>query len=166
MLMYISRRSFIKSTPTLDMRWHVGAFDLSEVVKSSLRSVAGAMATPLSVLAVGVGALARHPGTGSAVFLVMIGTVLMAIAAFDYPLMSRSTDRGLERRCVARRHLIPWGSVAAVESVRHATVAITTGGRRYLLAAGKSAPTPQLTLPAGVAVRTDRRRSGRRTSPA
>ncbi len=125
----------------------------------------GAIVTPLSMLALGAVTSVRHPGDSSAATVVMIGAMLMLIAAFDYPLVSRCTDLGLHRRCMARRHVIPWSSVVAVELGHHTAVAVTTGGRRYLLAAGRPVSEPHLAVPAGVALRVDPRKRPRRRPP-
>ncbi len=125
--------------------------------------MAGAIVTPFSMLALGAGTSVRHPGDWSAATLVVIGATLMLIAAFDYPLVSKCTDLGLHRRCMARRHVIPWSSVVAIELGPQATVAVTTGGRRYLLAAGRRVSKTNLAVPAGVALRVDHRTQPRHT---
>jgi hypothetical protein len=74
----------------------------------------------------------------------VVGWVFVLTMAFDFPIASRFTRAGVERRMFLRRHHIPWSEVEQLTRTRptmikidrrleHGSLAAKRGRRRYLL---------------------------------
>ncbi len=114
---------------TLHSSWHGIVF-----------SYLGAVAVLVAGLVAMVGAGAKVVPVG----LLIVGIVLVVGVAVDYPISTRFTVDGVQRRALARHHLIRWAAVTALSrarpSIRVAQRGLALGGltavvgrRNYLL---------------------------------
>jgi len=134
-------------------------------IRSSVRGLGGAFATPAVLVLAGTGGLHAHPGSGVALVVVGAGITLGGIALYDYPIRLHVDEIGIVRRCVARSHLLTWDSIAALEECRDGSlVAVTMRGRRYLLSDRTPGPLVAHLAPDSVTVRRRRRQRDARRS--
>jgi hypothetical protein len=95
------------------------------------------------VFVFGVGVTITSGGAGVPIAVLCFGVVFLASVLFDYPVSSRFTTEGVQRRAMLRRHTIDWDRVAqltrsrpALSGLRNLTpggMAAKVGRRRYLL---------------------------------
>lgn len=94
------------------------------VVHSSLRGLLSAVATPLVLLALGIGAtISTSEVRGVPVALIAAGAVLGVIVAFDYPRHTRFDERGISRVCMLRTQRLRWSDIVAIERAPRRTLA-------------------------------------------
>lgn len=93
----------------------------SVVVHTSLRGVAGAVLSPLALLAIGVGSLAVVGAAPVPVALAVLGAGLAGVGLLDYPRHTVFSPDGVTRVCMARRHHLPWSRLVAIERTRPTT---------------------------------------------
>lgn len=93
------------------------------VVHTSLRGVAGAVVTPLALLALGIGSTVAVGAAPVPIGLVVLGAGLATVTLLDYPRRAVFGPEGITRVCVARRHHLPWGRLVAIERTRPTTAA-------------------------------------------
>lgn len=107
--------------------------------KGLILSTAGAVV----VFAFGVGTTIASGGAGLSIVFLVLGAAFLASVVFDYPVSSRFTVDGVERRAMLRRHFLRWERVDQVTRARPALsglrnltpggMAAKVGRRRYLL---------------------------------
>lgn len=118
-----------RSAVTLHSSWR-------GIVLGSLGAVALAAAGTYGVIAVGFEFI---PTT-----LLVIGWIFLLTMVFDFPIASRFTSEGVERRMMLRRHHLRWEDVEQLTRTRptmikvdrrleHGSLAAKKGRRRYLL---------------------------------
>jgi hypothetical protein len=77
-------------------------------------------------------------------FLLVLGLFLSAVVVFDYPVATRFTTAGLERRMMLRHQNFPWdrvrqltrarpGLARGLRGLEHGGLAVVVGKRKYLL---------------------------------
>jgi len=111
---------------------------------SSWLRVAGSFAGAAIVFAIGCLAVAGAGFRVVPVAVLAVGGILLLGVLIDYPISARFDVRGIQRRSLLRRHLIPWGRIDGISrarpSLRPSARGLVPGGlvavvgrRRYLL---------------------------------
>ena len=82
---------------------------------TSLRGLAGAVVTPVSLVLIGVLGSARF-GVNLVTFLLTIAGLAVAVTLlFDFPHRTTFDRTGFVRRCPLRRQRVDWGEVASLD---------------------------------------------------
>jgi hypothetical protein len=91
----------------------------------------------------GLGLTLSSGGAGVPVALLFLGVLFLGSVIFDYPVASRFTVEGVERRAPLRRHKISWDRVdqltrarpgiAGIRKLAPGGLVVKVGRRRYLL---------------------------------
>lgn len=103
----------------------------SVVLRTSLRGLFSAIATPVGLVTIGVLASGRFGVSITTVGLTGLGVLLAVVLLVDLPHATRFDTTGITRHCIGRLHHIPWADVACLDRTppRTATVVRNLGAR-------------------------------------
>jgi len=83
-------------------------------LSSSLRGLAAAYISPLLVLALAAAGFVLDGVRPMPLILLAIGTTLLLVSLFDYPIRSVLSSNGIARHTLLRRHNLRWDRIDAI----------------------------------------------------
>ena len=116
----------------------------SITIHSSWRGIIGSLVGALIILGLGLIGLATAGARLIPMGFMLLGTLFLLVALFDYPVATTFDEDGVHRRSILRRHTIEWDRVRSLTRTRPSMLrgfrglsagglAAAVGRRRYLL---------------------------------